>query len=208
MKASKKAQQLAARACGLTAAAFTASAAFPALAFAAEEEEGGGISAILPQMDEFIPMLVAFILLLIILGKFGWPMFQGMLDRREATIKDSLEKAEEARVESERALAEYKAQLEDAKAQAAQIVADAKQTGEAVKADITAKAQAEAEQMISKARVAIEAEKQAAVADLQASVADTSIAVASRLIGQDLSDDEHRAIIARYVNEAGSFNAN
>ena len=208
MKASKKAMQLAVRAGGLTAAAFTASAAFPALAFAAEEEEGGGISAILPNMTEFIPMLVAFILLLIILGKFGWPMFQGMLEKREASIKDSLEKAEEARIESERALAEYKTQLEEAKAQAAQIVADAKATGDAVKADITAKAQAEAEQMIAKARVAIEAEKQAAVADLQASVADTSIAVASRLIGENLSDDEHRAIIARYVNEAGSFNAN
>ncbi len=207
MKESKKAKQLVARASGLTAGAFAVSTAFPTLAFAAEEETGG-ISAILPAMDEFIPMLIAFLILLFILGKFGWPMFQGMMDRREATIKDSLEKAEEARVESERALAEYKAQLEDAKAQASQIVADAKATGEAVKADITAKAQAEAEQMIAKARGAIEAEKQAAVAELQASVADTSIAVASRLIGENLSDDEHRAIVARYVEEAGSFNAN
>lgn len=35
-----------------------------------------------------------------------------------------------------------------------------------------------------------------------------SVAVASRLIGEDLNDDEHRKIIERYVNEAGSFNAN
>ena len=39
-------------------------------------------------------------------------------------------------------------------------------------------------------------------------MADLSVAVASRLIGEDLSDDEHRKIIERYVNEAGSFNAN
>ena len=207
MIAHSKAKRAAVRAGGVLAGSFALTAAFPALAFAAEEEASGGISAILPDPVEFVPMLIAFLILLAILAKFGWPLFAGMLDKRENAIKDSLEKAESARVESERALAEYKAQLEDAKAQAAQIVADAKQTGEAVKADITAKAQAEAEQMIAKARVAIEAEKQAAVADLQASVADTSIAVASRLIGQDLSDDEHRAIIARYVNEAGSFNA-
>ena len=195
MIAHSKAKRAAVRAGGVLAGSFALTAAFPALAFAAEEEASGGISAILPDPVEFVPMLIAFLILLAILAKFGWPLFAGMLDKRENAIKDSLEKAESARVESERALAEYKAQLEDAKAQAAQIVADAKQTGEAVKADITAKAQAEAE-------------KQAAVADLQASVADTSIAVASRLIGQDLSDDEHRAIIARYVNEAGSFNAN
>ena len=80
--------------------------------------------------------------------------------------------------------------------------------GEDVKADITAKAQAEAAGMIEKAHAAIEADKKAAIAELQGSVADLSVAVASRLIGEDLNDDEHRKIIERYVNEAGSFNAN
>lgn len=182
--------------------------AFPAFAFAAEEEETGGISAILPNMTEFIPMLVAFVLLAIVLAKFGWPMFDAMLTKRTDTIREALQKSEEARVEGERALQEYQQQLAEAKAQAAQIVADAKQTGEAVKADITAKAQAEATDMITKAKAAIEAEKKSAIAELQGSIADTSVAVAARLIGEDLSDDEHRKIIERYVNEAGSFNAN
>ena len=149
--------------------------AFPALAFAAEEESSGGLSAILPDMAEFIPMLVIFILLWIVLAKFGWPKFEAMLEKREMTIKDSLEKSEQARVESERVLEEYKRQLEDAKAQAAQIVADAKKTGEAVKADITDKAQSEATAMIEKAHNAIEAEKKAAISELQGSVADLDL---------------------------------
>ena len=61
--------------------------------------------------------------------------------------------------------------------------------------------------MIDKAKVAIEAEKRAAIKDLQNSMADTSIAVASRLIGEDFSDEEHRKLIERYVKEAGSLNA-
>ena len=174
--------------------------AFPALAFASEEE-AGGISAILPDMAEFIPMLVIFILLWIVLAKLGWPKFEAMLSKRETMIKDALEKSEEARIESERVLEEYRVQLADAKAQAAQIVA-------AAKADITAKAQSEATDMIAKARTAIEAEKKAAIAELQSSVADTSVAVAARLIGEDLSESEHRKMIERYVNEAGSFDAN
>ena len=40
------------------------------------------------------------------------------------------------------------------------------------------------------------------------SVADLSISIASRVIGSDLNDEEHRKIVERYVNEAGSFNAN
>lgn len=182
--------------------------AFPALAFASEDGGGAGIATILPKMEEFIPMLVCFIILVLILGKFGWPMFEGMMDKRANMIKESLEKSEEARVESERVLAEYKQQLAEAKTTAAQIVADAKNTGEAVKADITAKAHDEANTMVEKAKIAINAEKKAAIAELQGSVADTTIAVASRLIGNDLNDDEHRKIIEHYVNEAGNFNAN
>lgn len=185
------------------AAAVMASVLCPVPAFAAS-----GIEAIMPVMDEFIPMLIAFILLWIILAKFGWPLFDKMLVKRETTIKDSLEKSEEARQESERVLAEYKRELADAKTTAAQIVADAKTAGEAAKADITAQAQKEAADMIAKAQQAIEAEKKAAIEELQSSIADTSIAVASKLIGSDLSDDEHRKLIERYVNEAGSFNAN
>ena len=157
--------------------------AFPALAFASEEE-AGGISAILPDMAEFIPMLVIFILLWIVLAKLGWPKFEAMLSKRETMIKDALEKSEEARIESERVLEEYRVQL------------------------AAAKAQSEATDMIAKARTAIEAEKKAAIAELQSSVADTSVAVAARLIGEDLSESEHRKMIERYVNEAGSFDAN
>lgn len=187
--------------------ALALNAAFPALAFASEEESGG-LSAILPDMAEFIPMLIAFIILWIILAKFGWPMFAGMLEKRENTIREALKKSEEAQIESERVLQEYKQQLADAKAQAAQIISDARATGEAVKADISAKAQSEAEDMIAKAKVAIEAEKKQAVAELQGSVVDISVDVAAKLIGEDLTEGEHRKIIERYVSEAGSFNAN
>lgn len=170
-------------------------------------EETSGINAILPQMNEFIPMLIAFILLWIILAKFGWPVFDRMLAKRENMIKNSLEKSEEARQESERLLAEYREQLEGAKAQAQQILNNAKLSGDSIEAEITQRAREEADAMISKARIAIEAEKKAAIAELRASVVDTSIAVAERLIGEDFSDEEHRKLIARYVEEAGSLNA-
>ena len=193
---------------GVFGLAAAVSCAFPALAFATEEEESAGIGAILPDPMEFVPMLIAFVVLAIILAKFGWPMFSNMLEKREGTIREALEKSEEARVESERVLEEYRKQLVDAKAQAAQIIADAKATGESVKAEMTARAQAEAEDIIEKARGAIEAEKKAAIAELQGAVADTSVALTARLIGNDLNEDEHRKIIERYVDEVGSFNGN
>ncbi len=194
-----------AKAGAAAAAAASLACAFPTLAFASEKE---GIAVLIPDMNEFIPMLVAFVIILVILAKFGWPVIDNIVTKREHNIREALKKSEEAQIESERVLAEYQKQLADAKAQSAQIMAEARATGDAVKADITAKAQAEAADMIAKAKVAIEAEKKQAIADLQASVADTSVDVAARLIGEDLTEGEHRQIIERYVKEAGSFNAN
>ena len=191
---------------GAAGAVASLALAVPSLAFAAERQTAG-INAILPQMDEFIPMLVAFIILLIILGKFGWPAFDAVLKKREETIRDSIERSEEARIESERVLEQNRAELADAKQLAADIVAQARKSGEAVRDEITQKAQADAEAMMEKARLTIEQERELTAAELQRSVADLSVSVAGRLIGSDLTDEEHRQLIERYVKEAGSLNA-
>ncbi|MGI6220620.1 MAG: F0F1 ATP synthase subunit B [Coriobacteriales bacterium] len=192
------------RATGVVVAAGGIFAACPAFAFA---DEGGGISAILPKMDEFIPMLIAFIILWVILAKFGWPLFEGILNKRENTIRSDLKSAEESKIESARLLEERRGQLESAKAQTSQIIVEARQSAEALRTNIEEEARVEARSIIEKANATIEAERKATVEELQQSIADISTAVAERLIGTDLSDEEHRRIIERYVKEAGSLNA-
>ncbi len=178
---------------------------FSSIAYASEESGSSGISAILPNMIEFIPMLIAFIVLWIILAKFGWPMFAAMLDKRENTIREALEKSEKAKIESEELLQEYKKQLDDARAESAEILANARKSAEALEKDLKAQAEASAEEIITKAKQSIEAERKSAVASLQASVADMTIDVAEKLIANDLKDSEHRSIVEKYIREAGSF---
>ena len=179
---------------GTAACALASAMAFaaPTLAFAAEKETAG-ISAILPAMDEFIPMLVAFLILLAILAKFGWPMFNGILEKRETTIREALEKSEQARIE--------------ARQEAATIISEAKQQAEAQRAATTAKAQEEAEKIIAKSREAMQAEKNAAIAELQASVADIACAAMTRVVQEDFTDADHRRLIEKSIEEIGTLNA-
>jgi F-type H+-transporting ATPase subunit b len=199
-------KKLAARGGAVSALAGAMAFAAPTLAFAAERETTG-ISAILPAMDEFIPMLVAFLILLAILVKFGWPIFNNILEKRETTIREALEKSEQARIESERLLAEYQDKLIEARQEAAVIVSEAKQQAEAQRVATTARAQEEAEKIIAKAREAMEAEKQAAIVELQSSVADIAVAAMARVVKEDFSDAEHRKLIERSIEEIGSLNA-
>ncbi len=170
-------------------------------------EEGLGINLIIPKMGEFIPMLIVFLVVWFILAKFAWPVIIGKLDERAATIKDSLESAEATKVEAQQLLDEYKAQLAEARRQSSAILEEARRSGEDIKNDITAKAQEEANEIVAKARLAIESEKKQAMAELQSSVADLSVAVAAKYIGQELSDDDHRKLIEKYLAEAGKLDA-
>ena len=181
--------------------------AAPSLALA-EENSDLGIGILIPNMSEFIPALIAFLVIWVVLAKFAWPMIVGMLDKRQETIKNNLDEAEAAKIEAQRSLEEYTKQLAEARREAAGIVDEARRAGEQVKADITAQAQAQADEMIAKAKKSIEKEKQAAIADLQSSVADLSVAVAGRFIGEGLSDADQRKLIEKYVAEAGALDAN
>jgi F-type H+-transporting ATPase subunit b len=168
------------------------------------------MEVILPKdmLLEVIVALVSFLVLFGVLSKFAFPSIIKMLDLRSDTIRESLEKSEETRVEAERLLDEYKVQMTEARHEAAKVIEQGRKVAETMKDEVIAKAHDEAAAILVKAREEIGAEKRAAMAELQASVADLSVAVASKLIGTSLSDAEHRKLIESYVAEVGSLNGN
>ncbi|MCQ2752000.1 MAG: F0F1 ATP synthase subunit B [Coriobacteriales bacterium] len=179
--------------------------AVPAFAFA--EEEKSGVEVLLPDMNEFIPMLIAFALIDFILWKFGGKVLDNIIVKREDKSKKDVEDAENKSIESKRTLDEYKKQLDNAKAEADDIVMQAKLSAQRLTEDMKKQAEAQAEQIVSKARASIEAEKQAAISELQASVANFSVDVASKILDEDFSDDDHRKLIERCVEKAGKIDA-
>jgi F-type H+-transporting ATPase subunit b len=166
------------------------------------------VDAILPKPAEFIPALISFAIVFFILSKYAWPAISDMLDKRADTIREGLERAEAAKIEAERLLEEYKQTMADARKEAGTILQQAKQAAEAQRLEATARTQSEIDDMLEKARESIDGERRAAIASLQASVADLSVAVAGKLIGSELTDEDHRKVIEKYVAEAGSLNAN
>lgn len=172
------------------------------------EAGGGGMGAIMPNVGELIPALVSFVILLAIMWKFALPTVTKNLDERQERIRESLERAEETRIEAERLLAEYKTQMAEARQEASKLLADSRKAAENIKDDIVAKANAEAEGMLEKAKISIDMEKQAAIAELQSSVADLSVKVAGRIIGETVTVDQHKALIEKALQESGGLNAN
>jgi F-type H+-transporting ATPase subunit b len=153
--------------------------------------------------SEVIVSAISFLVLFVLLWKFALPPLMKMLDERSQKIRDSLEKAEETRIEAETLLSEYKEQLAEARADANKVIEDARKAAEGMKDDIVASANSEAEAIKAKALEAIEAEKRSAMAELQASVATLSTDLAGRIIDSELDEAKHKALIEGYLSEVG-----
>lgn len=160
---------------------------------------------LIPKVPEILVSLTSFLILFFVLAKFAFPPITNMLDKRAETIRESLDRAEETRVEAERLLEEYKVQMAEARAEVAKVIEQGRLVADKMKDDIIARANEESANMIVKAKESIEGEKTAAMAELQRSVADISVQVAGKLIGEKLSADEHAELIDRYIAEVGSL---
>lgn len=180
--------------------------AVPAQAFA--EESSNKAEILIPKMAEFIPALIAFLIIWVVLAKFAWPQILSMMEERGKRIQESLDEAETTKKKAIASRKEYDELVTDARRKSADIVLEARKDAEAERAHIIEAAHKEAEDIIAKAHANAEDERNAIYAAAAASIADLSVSVASKIVGETLDQDgEQRRIIERYVKEAGSLNA-
>lgn len=171
------------------------------LVIAAEEPEGGsgGMEILLPPLNELIAGIIAFAIVFFFVWRFAAPAMNRMLEQRQAAIAGQIAEAEKAKMEAESLRADYRAQLDQSKAEGNRIVEEARQQAEQVRADIVARAEAEADQIRAKARDEAAGERSRALAEARSQVGDISVDLASKIVGESLDENAHRALIDRYL---------
>jgi F-type H+-transporting ATPase subunit b len=152
--------------------------------------------------------IVAFVTLLLVLWRFAWGPLLGILDQRENTIRESVEKAEQTRVKAEELMQDYKKQLAEAHSESQKIIEQGKKFGEAMKEDIIVKARQESERLLTRATADIEHQKELALAQLQQQVADLTVGAASQVLGRSLDKKGHEQLIEQYLAEASGLREN
>lgn len=150
--------------------------------------------------------MINFLVLAFVLYKFGWKPVINMIDSRQARIDDSLDKADAARKEAEQMSAKLAEDIADARKQAKAIIDDAQAGAEAAKEEILAQARASADNMLAKATAEIAKEKAEAIASIKSEVADMVVSVAGRLLDENMSDQQHRALVDKYIAEVAAKN--
>lgn len=134
-------------------------------------------------------------LLVWILGKYAWPPLLKVLDERERSIRESLERAKEEREASEKLLAQYQAQLDQARQEATAIVDEARRDAEEVRRRIQEEGRSESQQMIERARREIQLATDTAIKDLYDRFSGLAVEVAQGIIGKELKAADHDELI-------------
>jgi F-type H+-transporting ATPase subunit b len=166
-------------------------------------EESGGAGLLLPAPEELIAGLIAFAIIFFVVWKYALPTLKATLQARQDAIRGELVAAERAKDEAASLLEDYRAQIAGAKDEAAQIVADAREAGEAVKADIITRAEAEAEAIKVRGAEEVASDRARAAGELKRQVAELSIDVAERVVGSTIDEDRQRELVDRYIDELG-----
>ena len=188
----------------LARAGVAALAVLGAPAVALAEESAVGADILIPKPAEFVPALIAFLIIWAVLAKLVWPSVLDMMEKRQQKIQDDLDAAERSKVEAAEEAKSYEAKILEAHHEADQIVAKAKKEAEEVRSAVLAKAQREAADIISKAHGAVDSERHKAMIELSSSVVDLSVEIASKIIGNDLSVEEQRRLAEKYLAEVST----
>jgi F-type H+-transporting ATPase subunit b len=163
-----------------------------------------GVAGVIEINGTVIVELVAFLLMLAILGRYVYPEIIKVAEARQRAIAEQLKEAEQARAEAEKRLTEAQERLNDARKTAQGVLEAATKSGEQLRQELKQKAEEEAKRIAESARKEIEAERDRAIQSVRNEVADMVVLATEKVIGESLDDTRHRRLIERAVEEVAS----
>lgn len=151
-------------------------------------------------------MTIIFVIVLAILGKWGWPVLIKSIKKRETDIRNSLNAAKQAQEEMKQLKLDNESLLQEAKQERDELLKEAKKLKDQIVEQAKQQATLEADKIIVQARENIETEKRQAVEDLKNQISLFSIEIAEKILKSELSDKEKSEKIISQELENIKFN--
>jgi F-type H+-transporting ATPase subunit b len=139
-----------------------------------------------------------------LLARFAWRPLLEALERRQATIAQSLDDAQRARQELERLQHESVQMMAAARNEAEAIIARSRSDAEALREELKQKARSEAATIVKNAERQIQLETARAIQQIRHEAVDLSVAIASKILRRQVSREDNEALIQEALKQAES----
>ncbi|MGN6265539.1 MAG: F0F1 ATP synthase subunit B [Ginsengibacter sp.] len=145
-----------------------------------------------PHLGLILWTLLAFLIVLFILGKYAWKPILNSLNEREKNISDSILSAENMRKEMEKMHSENEALLAKAREERSQMMREAKEMKDKIIQDAKEQARNETNKIVADAQSVINQQKMAAIVDLKNQVGNLVLEVSEKVLRRELSNKEEQ----------------
>ena len=149
----------------------------------------------------------SFVILYFLLKKFAWKPILGSVNDREASIREALLAAENAKKEMENLKSDNEKILKEAKIERENMLKDAREIKTKLIADAENQAKEQASKLIESAQLAIQNEKNSAMSELKQTVVELSVGIAEKVISSELEDkNKQLKVVENMLNDASLNN--
>ncbi|MDE7461734.1 MAG: F0F1 ATP synthase subunit B [Muribaculaceae bacterium] len=135
-------------------------------------------------------MFIAFIILFVVLAKWGWPVILKNMDERADTIDKGVEYAQQAKHQLDHAREEAQKYMEEAQAKQAEMLRDAAKMKNQIIEEAKQQASVEAQKVMDAAKVSIEQSRKEAELQFRNEVSKFSIDIAEKMMRNQMKNDD------------------
>ena len=147
--------------------------------------------------------LANLLIIFLILKKLLWKPVKKVMQQRRDMVDKQFADAAAAEAKANEDKAQWAEKLATADDEAAARIADADETARRHGERVIADAKDKAAGIIRQAEAEAELERQKATASIRDEIADVSSELAQKMLEREISVDDHRAMIASFLDEVG-----
>ena len=145
--------------------------------------------------------IITFLLIVWLIGKFGWKPILSGLKSREEGIRRDLDTAKAEREKATALLAEYQSTMTGAKKEAADIVQKAQESASSIVDEARAKSRQEAARERERAQAEIDRATESAKLELRQYVTELTARATTKLLGKTIDPKDHERLILDALKE-------
>lgn len=147
-------------------------------------------------------MFIAFLILFLILAKWGWPVIVKSLDSRADTIDKGVEYAHQTKEQLDNAREEARKYMSEAQAKQAEMLRDADKMKTEIIEQAKREATLEAKKVMDAAKVSIEQSRKEAELQFRNEVGKFSLEIAEKMVRKQMQDDKsQQALVDKLLDE-------
>ena len=155
-------------------------------------------------LKDLIFAVANFLILVLILGKFLYKPFLGILEKRKQTIEDAFTNAEATNRKADEKYEAYTKKLARAEAESREIIKNARLKADDHANMIVEEAKAEAARIKLQAEKEVVREKEKALREVREQIGQLAILAAEQILEKEVAAEGQEEIIDRVLEKAGT----